>query len=183
MIWKVEKLIKDNIETLAMWRDAITAPVGANQHHDIVMTRKGEQGNSRSYTVSRLRREAPELYEEVREGRMSANAAAIRAKFYHHETLSCVTYRKVQPSPEGLLRFRIGLPSRNAVAKLLHSAIEVAIFGRENSNRFLPLCPQLPKLRFVKFKQFGVRHACALCRQGNIYQLKQLKLERKFVPN
>jgi hypothetical protein len=37
------------------------------------------RGNSRAHTVSRLRREAPELYEEVRAGRISANAAAIQA--------------------------------------------------------------------------------------------------------
>jgi hypothetical protein len=55
-----------------MWRDAVENIQGQH-HHDIVM-KKAEQGNSRSYTVSRLRRESPDLYEEVKEGRLSANA-------------------------------------------------------------------------------------------------------------
>lgn len=76
---KVEKLIKDDAETLAMWRDAVTPPVGTNQHHDNIMTQKAEQGTSKSYTVSRLKREAPELFQKVARGELSANAAAIKA--------------------------------------------------------------------------------------------------------
>jgi hypothetical protein len=76
---KVEKLIKDDVETHAMWRDAVTAPKHVHRDGDIVTI--SERGNTKSYTVARLRREAPELYEEVKQGRLSANAAAIRAGF------------------------------------------------------------------------------------------------------
>jgi hypothetical protein len=75
---KVERLIKDDVETLAMWRDAVTGPrhVHSDRSNSTITPDRGK-----AYTVSRLRREAPELYEEMREGRLSANAAAIHAGF------------------------------------------------------------------------------------------------------
>ncbi len=79
---KVEKLIKGDVETLAMWRDAVTPPAGRpSLNGDIITNNEDGRGTSKSYTVFRLRREAPELYEEVKEGRLSANAAAIQAGF------------------------------------------------------------------------------------------------------
>lgn len=47
-------------------------------HHN-VMTRN--QGNGRAYTMGRLKREAPELFDRVVAGELSANAAAIKAGF------------------------------------------------------------------------------------------------------
>jgi hypothetical protein len=38
-----------------------------------------EQGNSKGYTLSRLNRDHPELYDRVIAGELSANAAAIEA--------------------------------------------------------------------------------------------------------
>ena len=40
-----------------------------------------ERGNSEAYTLNRLRRAAPELFEQVKQGDISANAAAIQAGF------------------------------------------------------------------------------------------------------
>ncbi len=47
-------------------------------------TEEGEspkRGTSRAYNLNRLKREAPELFEEVKAGNMTANAAAIKAGF------------------------------------------------------------------------------------------------------
>lgn len=79
---KVEALIKDDPEVLTLWREATVGGQGARtdlQHHDNVM--KLGQGNSRAYTLTRLKREAPELHEAVCRGELSANAAAIQAGF------------------------------------------------------------------------------------------------------
>lgn len=88
---KVEKLIKDDPETLAMWRKAVTAPkhVHAVDNDNIIIKSlnnniiqsKPQQGTSRAYTLDRLSREAPGLYEAVCRGEMSANKAAIEAGF------------------------------------------------------------------------------------------------------
>ena len=78
---KVRKLIEDDPEALAMWRDAVTPPLGSNQHTDNISTHKDGHGTSKSYTVSRLRKNAPALYERVKKGELSANAAAIEAGF------------------------------------------------------------------------------------------------------
>jgi hypothetical protein len=65
----------------AMFRRAMTAPVGTNQHSDNVTTLKPERGNSRAYTLDRLQRERPELFAQAEAGKLSANAAAIQAGF------------------------------------------------------------------------------------------------------
>src|SRR4029077_20177311 len=67
-----------DIEAQAMFRQAMVGKPGA--HHDIVM-RKAEQGNSRAYTLVRLKEKKPELYKRVVAGELSANAAAIEAGF------------------------------------------------------------------------------------------------------
>jgi len=66
-----------------MWREAMKQKSHdrGNQHtggkDDNVIPAR--QGNSRAYTVSRLQREAPELFAKVAAGEMSANAAAVGA--------------------------------------------------------------------------------------------------------
>jgi len=79
---KIENLIRDDVEVLAMWRDAMKQKSGhrtdlVNNVNEV----KPSKGNSRSYTVSRLQREAPELFAQVVAGTLSANAAAIQAGF------------------------------------------------------------------------------------------------------
>lgn len=81
---KIEALIKDDPECLALYREAMKC---VNQYDapptlpDNIKKHKGqsEGGTSKAYTCERLKREAPELFEEVKAGRMSANAAAIQA--------------------------------------------------------------------------------------------------------
>ena len=75
---RIEALIRDDAEVLAMWREAMKAQGKRNLPDNV----KGvTAGNSRSYTVSRLQREAPELFAQVVAGTISANAAAIQAGF------------------------------------------------------------------------------------------------------
>jgi hypothetical protein len=50
------------------------------------VTIKPERGNSRAYTLDRLRRERPDLFERVKAGEFSANAAAIEAGFRKRAT-------------------------------------------------------------------------------------------------
>jgi len=83
---KVEKLIRDDPEALAMFRKAVTREHGGDRHSeafksDNVTLERPERGNTRAYTLDRLYREAPELYKAVCDGAMSANAAAIEAGF------------------------------------------------------------------------------------------------------
>ena len=81
---KIEAVIRDDAEALAMFREAMKA---TNQHdlhgNNITMHSKGQRvtGTGRAYTLSRLKRQAPELYRAVCDGEMSANAAAIKAGF------------------------------------------------------------------------------------------------------
>jgi hypothetical protein len=59
--------VADDPEALAMFREATVAPLGTNQYaegHDTIMTH-AEQGTSRSYTLSRLRSQRPDLYDRV----------------------------------------------------------------------------------------------------------------------
>lgn len=58
---RIEALIRDDVEVLAMWRDAMKQKQGQRTDIvDIVNEVKPSKGNSRSYTVSRLQREAPD---------------------------------------------------------------------------------------------------------------------------
>lgn len=73
----VWKLVADDPEALAMLREATTGEPGA--HHDNVMMREAKQGNTRAYTLDRLKREKSDLFDRVVAGELSANAAAIEA--------------------------------------------------------------------------------------------------------
>ena len=82
----VEAVIKDDPECLTMFQEAMKEKPGrppresANNVSTITReSRNTEHGNSKAYTCERLKRDAPELFEEVKAGRMSANAAAIQA--------------------------------------------------------------------------------------------------------
>lgn len=75
---KVEALIRDDAEALATWREAMTPPNHRPISNDNIIS-YGGQGTSRAYTLSRLRREQPKLFADVDAGKLSANAAAIKA--------------------------------------------------------------------------------------------------------
>jgi hypothetical protein len=84
---KVEKLIKDDAEALTLYRKAVTAPEGGDKRSEAYITNnniisdRAQQGTSKAYTLERLSRESPGLYEAVCRGEMSANRAAIEAGF------------------------------------------------------------------------------------------------------
>lgn len=63
---------------------------GSNQHtrggDNITSTTPLERGTSAEYTLARLDRDRPELAEQVRAGKLSANAAAIEAGFRKQPT-------------------------------------------------------------------------------------------------
>ena len=76
---KVEALLRDDPEVLALWHDAVTGTHGgdhSSKHDNIMLAR---QGTSRGYTLARLKRERPDLFKLVKAGKLSANAAAIEA--------------------------------------------------------------------------------------------------------
>jgi hypothetical protein len=71
---KIEAVIKDHPDVLALWREEMTnEPHKHNPDNDNIIISK--QGTSKAYTVSRLKRESPELFEKVVAGELSANAA------------------------------------------------------------------------------------------------------------
>jgi hypothetical protein len=82
---KVEAVIKDDPECLALYREAMKGQEGGDKRSkrattdNNVIGDRSPVGNSKAYTCERLKRVAPELFEEVKAGRMSANAAAIQA--------------------------------------------------------------------------------------------------------
>lgn len=84
---KIEALIKDDAEALTMWREAMQHQGERNDLNNFVdnvnevKPVERSSGNSRSYTVARLKRQAPELFEKVVSGELSANAAAVQAGF------------------------------------------------------------------------------------------------------
>lgn len=77
---KVAALLKDDPETEALWREATTANKGKRpkDNNDNVII-KPAQGNTRAYTLDRLKRERPDLFKRVVAKELSANAAAVTA--------------------------------------------------------------------------------------------------------
>lgn len=83
---KIEAIIRDDPETLAMWHKEMELKPGpkTDSSHDNIMRIK--QGTSRAYTVSRLSKERPDLFDKVKAGELSANAAAIEAGWRKKKT-------------------------------------------------------------------------------------------------
>jgi len=86
---KVEAVIKDDPECLTMYREAMKGQEGGDKtsKEPTCNNITGDSqpnaitGTSKSYTLSRLERESPELFDSVCSGELSANAAAIKAGF------------------------------------------------------------------------------------------------------
>lgn len=78
---KIEAIIKDDVECLAMYREAMLCQGERNDLGNNITEVGRVTGTSASYTVSRLQHESPELFEKVKAGELSANAAAIQAGF------------------------------------------------------------------------------------------------------
>lgn len=78
---KIKAVIKDDPEALAMFCEAMKH---VNQHDlpvDNINGQTRDTGTSKAYTLSRLQKESPELFEAVCRKELSANAAAIKAGF------------------------------------------------------------------------------------------------------
>ena len=84
---RIEGLIRNDPEVLVMWREAMKGQEGGNTTCNIITGALATTGTSRSYTVSRLQREAPALFKQVVAKTLSANAAAIQAGFRRKPTV------------------------------------------------------------------------------------------------
>lgn len=79
---KVEAVIRDDAEALTMYREAMKKPEGGNKRSstdDNIISDRSPVGTSRAYTLSRLQREAPDLFKRVCNKELSARAAGIAA--------------------------------------------------------------------------------------------------------
>lgn len=89
---QVEAVIRTDPDVLAMWKKEMYGHHGGDRKseqvikHDIIMLDKAVQGTSRSYTVARLKDQRPDLFAQVKSGKLSANAAAIKAGFRKKKT-------------------------------------------------------------------------------------------------
>lgn len=79
---KIEAIIRNDVEALALWREAMKPRQGERTDLvDNINDVPTEKGTSRAYTVARLQKQHPELFERVKAGELSANKAAIEAGF------------------------------------------------------------------------------------------------------
>ncbi len=84
---RVEAIIRDDPEALTLFREVMKGNHGGNTSIvSNINNDKRSAGTTRSYTLSRLQRQAPELFKRVCDGEMSANAAAIEAGFRKKDT-------------------------------------------------------------------------------------------------
>ena len=77
---KIEAIIKDNAEVLAMYREEMVEKPGrpAGLIHDNVMNKP--QGNARAYSIARVKKDCdPDTVAEVLAGKISPNAALVRS--------------------------------------------------------------------------------------------------------
>jgi len=82
--WRVlVALVREYDESLATEIQAHVNSGGKDNQYTVPVDNVNRQpdGNSEAYTLNRLRRAAPELFEKVKQGGISANAAAIQAGF------------------------------------------------------------------------------------------------------
>ena len=75
---KIEALIKDDPEVLPMFREAMKQPSGTRNDLRSNPT-EVTQDRGKAYTLTRLQKDNPEIYEEVKAGKLSANAGAVKA--------------------------------------------------------------------------------------------------------
>jgi hypothetical protein len=73
----IEKVISDDVEALAMFREGTTREPHQHKNGDTDnVSIKPKHGNAKAYLLDRLKRERPDLFIEVREGRLSVHKAA-----------------------------------------------------------------------------------------------------------
>lgn len=79
---KVEAVIKDDPECLAMFREAMVQKPGTRTDlcNNVTEVEPEKTGNSRAYSIDRVKRECdPEVVAKVMSGEMSPNAALVKA--------------------------------------------------------------------------------------------------------
>jgi hypothetical protein len=77
---QLERLVTDDPDAVLALRNALKAPHGGTRESKTAISRLGQQGSdSLPRTLDRLHRNRPDLYERVKAGELSANAAAIEA--------------------------------------------------------------------------------------------------------
>jgi hypothetical protein len=105
----VWKLVDDDPEALALLRDAITNEPGhpGSNTDNISNRNKPEHGTSLGYTLDRLKRDHPKLFDRVKAKELSANAAAIEAGFRKKPAIVEVAWKLWQKmTPEQRAEFR-----------------------------------------------------------------------------
>jgi hypothetical protein len=104
--WRwIEAVIKDNAEVLAMWREEMKGEPGRPKTGDnVTPIERPDKGNSKAYTLSRLKRENAELFNQVVAGELSANAASHRSKSNVHIVTSVTVKRGRMPVKSRLER-------------------------------------------------------------------------------
>lgn len=83
----IKRLIHDDAETLAAFEAAIVDGHGGDRKSEKAkikgdnVTLDSERGNGKAYTLRRLAKDRPDLFEKVKENKLTANQAAIEAGF------------------------------------------------------------------------------------------------------
>lgn len=94
----LERLCRDDAEALTLLRQVTTRPKHIHaSDNDNVMINAG-QGNARAYTLDRLSRERPDLYQQVVDKELTANAAAIEAGWRKRKI-------QLEPEPQSVISF------------------------------------------------------------------------------
>jgi hypothetical protein len=83
---KIEALIKDDAEALSMWDDEMKGSHGGDHGNQYAKkvgksdnVTLGKRGNSKAHSLSVLKRKAPDMFQAVCNGELTANAAMIQA--------------------------------------------------------------------------------------------------------
>jgi hypothetical protein len=78
-IESLEKLCRDDAEALVLLREVTTNPNHRPISNNTVITSDNKQGNSKAYSLDRLKRDRPDLFAKVISNELSANSAMIQA--------------------------------------------------------------------------------------------------------
>lgn len=97
----LERLCRDDAEALTLLRQVTTRPnyrpaKDDAESSDNVTT--SDRGNARAYTLDRLSRERPDLYQQVVDKELTANAAAIEAGWRKRKI-------QLEPEPQSVISF------------------------------------------------------------------------------
>lgn len=113
---KPEEINRDNVTVDSSEPEPpATLPFSPGKPRDY--TREAPTGNSTSYALRRLSKDAPELLERVRAGELSPNAAMVRAGLRK-------PHLQVKDDPEALAAYLLRKWDRERIAALLRSLAE-----------------------------------------------------------